>query len=239
MSSTSLQLHWIARMKHIFALCFVMFWLGIYWVYPNPSGSVYWQSSKWRHNGCDCVSDHQPHDCLLSRLISRLIRRRSKKTSKLRVTGLYVGNSLVTGEFPAQRASNAEDISIWWRHHDSVVVWMKIVSLRKCYSQHSVVLFTLHTFLYYSVVSLKKSRCLQRYMCTYIWAEIHAYVISYFRAILVACMQYIPHHIHTIALCTLFYGFIISMLCTYIIWIYTPFTNSHANIASMGLFCAG
>ena len=40
-----------------------------------------------------------------------------KKTSKLRVTGLCAGNSLVTGEFPAQVASNAENISIWWRHH--------------------------------------------------------------------------------------------------------------------------
>ena len=47
-----------------------------------------------------------------------LIRvRRSKKTSKFRVTGLCAGNSPVTGEFPAQRASNAENISIWWRHH--------------------------------------------------------------------------------------------------------------------------
>ena len=42
----------------------------------------------------------------------------SKKTSKLRVTGLCVGNSPVTGEFPAQRASNAENVSISWRHHD-------------------------------------------------------------------------------------------------------------------------
>ena len=39
-------------------------------------------------------------------------RCRSKKTSKLRVTGLCVGNSLLTGEFPAQRASNAENVSI-------------------------------------------------------------------------------------------------------------------------------
>ena len=40
-----------------------------------------------------------------------------KKTSKLRVTGLCVGNSPETGEFPAQMASNAENVSIWWRHH--------------------------------------------------------------------------------------------------------------------------
>ena len=46
-------------------------------------------------------------------------RRRSKKTSKLRVIGLCEGNSPVTGEFPAQRASNAEIVSIWWRHHDN------------------------------------------------------------------------------------------------------------------------
>ena len=45
------------------------------------------------------------------------IRRRSKKTSKLRVTGLCAGDSPVTGEFPAQMTSNAENISIWWPHH--------------------------------------------------------------------------------------------------------------------------
>ena len=31
-----------------------------------------------------------------------------KKASKLRVTGLCEGNSQVTGDFPAQRASNSE-----------------------------------------------------------------------------------------------------------------------------------
>ena len=39
------------------------------------------------------------------------------KTSKLRVTDLCAGNSSLTGEFPAQMASNAETFSIWWRHH--------------------------------------------------------------------------------------------------------------------------
>ena len=68
---------------------------------------------EWRHNGCDGVWNDQPYECLLN----RLFRPRSKKTSNLRVTGLCEGNSLVTGEFPAQRASNAENVSIWWRHH--------------------------------------------------------------------------------------------------------------------------
>ena len=51
-------------------------------------------------------------------IVYHLFRRRSKKTSKLRVTGLCVGNSPGTGEFPAQMASNAENVSIWWRHHE-------------------------------------------------------------------------------------------------------------------------
>ena len=62
----------------------------------------------WRHTGRDGVSN-----CLLN----RPFRRRSKKTSKFRVTGLCAGNSPVIGEFPAQMASNAENVSIWWRHH--------------------------------------------------------------------------------------------------------------------------
>ena len=48
-------------------------------------------------------------------------RRRSKKTSKLRVTGLCVGNSPVTAEFPAQTTSNAENVSIWWSHHGFIL----------------------------------------------------------------------------------------------------------------------
>ena len=40
-----------------------------------------------------------------------------KKISKLRVIGLCEGNPTVNGEFPAQRASNAEHVSILWRHH--------------------------------------------------------------------------------------------------------------------------
>ena len=70
-------------------------------------------SLRWRHNELDGVSDHQPRDCLLN----LLFRRRSKITSKLRVTGLCAGNSPGTGEFPAQKAGNAENVSIWWRHH--------------------------------------------------------------------------------------------------------------------------
>ena len=48
-------------------------------------------------------------------LFNRLFRRRSKKTSELRVTGLCKGTSPVTGEFPAQRASNADKVLIWRR----------------------------------------------------------------------------------------------------------------------------
>ena len=44
---------------------------------------------RWLHNGRDSVSNHQPSGCLLN----RLCRRRLKKTSKLRVTGLFAGNS--------------------------------------------------------------------------------------------------------------------------------------------------
>ena len=73
-------------------------------------------SLQWRHNERDGISNHQPHNCLPN----RIFRRRSKKTSKLRVTGLWEVNSLGTGEFPAQMASNAANVSIWWRLH---VVW--------------------------------------------------------------------------------------------------------------------
>ena len=70
-------------------------------------------SLQWRHNGRNGVSNNKPYDCLLN----RLFRGRSKKTSKLRVTGLCTRNSPVTDEFPAQMASNTENVCIWWCHH--------------------------------------------------------------------------------------------------------------------------
>ena len=82
-------------------------------LYVLSVSAIYSLPLQWRHNGRDDVSNHQPHD----RLLNRLFRCRSKKTAKLYVNGLCVGNSPVTGEFPAQRTSNAENVSIWWRHH--------------------------------------------------------------------------------------------------------------------------
>ena len=84
------------------------------YVVYNAQVFVFFKTLQWRHNEHGGVSNHQCFDCLLN----RLFRHRSKKTSKLRVTGFCEGNSPVTGEFPAQRASNAENVSIGWRHHD-------------------------------------------------------------------------------------------------------------------------
>ena len=93
---------------YIFRMIIHMTIINIMSHFPAP------QSLQWPRNGRDGVSNHQPHHCLLN----RLFRQSSKKTSKLRVTGLCVRNSPVTGEFPAQISSNAKNVSIWWRHHD-------------------------------------------------------------------------------------------------------------------------
>ena len=89
------------------------------WQLPWPHHQT---ALQWRHNRCDGVSNHQPHDCWFN----RSFMYRSKKTSMLRVTGLCEGNSPVTGEFPAQMASNARNVSIWWRHQTgSACTWIK------------------------------------------------------------------------------------------------------------------
>ena len=53
------------------------------WCDPRDCGSL-----QLRHNGLEGVLNHQPRDCLLN----RLFRRRSKKTSKPCVTGMFAGN---------------------------------------------------------------------------------------------------------------------------------------------------
>ena len=108
--------HTVLNAKHI-VWFMVYLWTQIYisWIKLQPKIEI---SLQWRHNGRGGVSNHQPHHCLLNRL-SRL---RSNKTLKLRVTGLCAGNSPETGEFPAQMASNAEDVPIWWRHRIKLIV---------------------------------------------------------------------------------------------------------------------
>ena len=101
-------------------------WMKIFYIFIQLTRSyysLYWlfhvelhhhfYPLQWCHNGRKSISNHQTHDCLLN----RSFRHRSKKTSQLRVTGLCVGNSPVTGEIPTQRASNVENVSIWWCHH--------------------------------------------------------------------------------------------------------------------------
>ena len=94
------------------------YWMLTHWGRDKMADFGWWhfQTLQGRHNECNVVSNHQHLDCLLH----HLFRHRSKETSKLCITGLWEGNSLVTTEFSTQRASNVENVSIWWCHHDIV-----------------------------------------------------------------------------------------------------------------------
>ena len=70
-------------------------------------------SLHWRHNDHDDVSKLQPHGCLLNRLFQTQIKENIKAPRHWPLYGEFTG----PGEFPAQRASNTENVSIWWRHH--------------------------------------------------------------------------------------------------------------------------
>ena len=81
---------------------------GLVWfIYPR-SLHLTTMTSQWARRR----PNHRRPDCLLNRF-----RRRSKKTSKLHVTGICEGNPPVTGGFPSQKASSAKNVSISWRHH--------------------------------------------------------------------------------------------------------------------------
>ena len=64
---------------------------------------------QWHHNGRDSVSNH-----------ATVYSDADQIKHQSSVTGLCAGNSLGTGELFAQMASNAENVSIWWRHYELV-----------------------------------------------------------------------------------------------------------------------
>ena len=61
--------------------------------------------------------------------------QRKRQSSAL--LAICAGNSPATGEFPAQMANNAENVSIWWRHHGSaffvfMVYWFEFILSSPC-----------------------------------------------------------------------------------------------------------
>ena len=116
MLTVRMQHHSVSTHERVFLWNCQSFWDG---KCLDLRGTRIYLPLQWRHNARNGVSNHQPHDCLRN----RLFRCRSRKTSKLRVTGLCVRGihrwpvNSPTVEFPAQMASNAENDSIWWRHH--------------------------------------------------------------------------------------------------------------------------
>ena len=64
----------------------------------------------WRHNDHDGISNHQPH-CVYLAVYSDADQRKHQSSG--------------AGEFPAQRASYTENVSIWWRHHVTQPQWVK------------------------------------------------------------------------------------------------------------------
>ena len=71
------------------------------------------KSLQWHHNERDSVSNHRRLDCLLNRWFKCGL----KKRSKLRVTGFCKGKCTGDQWIPSERASYAENVSIWWRHY--------------------------------------------------------------------------------------------------------------------------
>ena len=129
-------------------LFFSFFFLAILWIpsgpiwsiYPYSSGLFHWHCGngkiapvpvkyiegplQWRHNEHDGVSYHQPHDCLLN----CLFRRRSKKTSKLCITGLCEGNSPVNSPHkrPVMRKMFPfDDVIMTWVKPNSTIAQQK------------------------------------------------------------------------------------------------------------------
>ena len=90
--------------KHFFLICnsdSVVIWLGM-WHYRDVIMGV-------------MASQITSLTIVYSTVYSDEDQRKHQSSASL---AFFVGNSPVTGEFPAQMASNADNVSIWWRHHD-------------------------------------------------------------------------------------------------------------------------
>ena len=91
----------------------VFTWSALVALFECCGGHIMLRCMKVLWKGKYGVSNHRRLECLLN----RFFRRRTKKSSKLRITGLCEGNPPVTDGCPSQRASITKNVSICWGHH--------------------------------------------------------------------------------------------------------------------------
>ena len=91
-----------------------LIWLASIWnIHKDLYHCDRYQPVHWRHNGRDVGSNHQPHDCSLS-LYSGADERIHQSSASLAFVWEFTGDRWIS---PHKRASNADYVSIWWRHH--------------------------------------------------------------------------------------------------------------------------
>ena len=112
-------------------------------------GVCVYRALQWRHNGRNSVSNHQPHDCFLN----RLFRRRSKKTSKLRVT------SLCAHKWPVMRKKSLHLMTSSWKSRSGHLYIQKgtgkfrlLYSLSNHRTQH--ILWNMHIYKSYNKMKI-------------------------------------------------------------------------------------
>ena len=109
---------------------------------PALADAVTYKTVHYSDVITNTISNHQRLECILN----RLFRPTSKKMTKLYVTALCEGNSAVTGEFPSQMASNAENVSIWWRHNVFSLAHVRMPGQR-VYSKHAIITYLLCVYM--------------------------------------------------------------------------------------------
>ena len=125
----------------------------------SSDGAVYRRHKLGHHSGCRFRCSDVIMGAMASQITSLMIvysavysgadQRKYQSSASL---AFVRGNSQVTGEFPAQRASDAENVSISWRHHikmfNPVIMSSTLVSI-------FVVNCDLQTILFYLINSTK------------------------------------------------------------------------------------
>ena len=101
----------------------------LYWA-PSHKFNVYFNKRLLRLLSCIelfiTVTSMAPQITGVSMVCTTVCSGADKKTNQSSVSLAFVRGP-VTSEFPSQRASNAENVSIWWRHHVLVLALEVIV----------------------------------------------------------------------------------------------------------------
>ena len=119
---------------------------------------------------------------IASRMTSLTVYSVADQKTSIRVSDRCEENSPGAGDFPAQRTSNAENVSIWWRHHEKIGQCLCKYNSDDNIFDNVFNIITRDSHMFELVVSFDNYHLYKLYIIGHAWIQANRVTFSWYRS---------------------------------------------------------